>query len=464
MRKIDQYKRLLTMFAAAVILAAQTGLFALVWFRCYGEIGANSFVRGNYVIIGLYALMIFFFYHIYGGFNIGRARIFEILYSQTLSTLCVNVIFYLQLCLICRWKLMTNVAPMMLLTCANLVVVLCWSFFTRWAYEKLYPPRKMLLVYGAYSPDNLIRKIQSREDRYQIQDTISIDEDFAMIEKKILENGNVVLTDIPAQIRNDLLKFCFSHDIRCYYVPKISDVMVRSADTIHLMDTTLLLLRNMGLTGDQKIVKRIFDIFMSVIAIIVVAPVMLLIALAVKLYDGGPVLFRQERLTENGRIFTVYKFRSMRVENNAAEYVMTRKNDDRVTPVGKLIRNIHFDELPQLFNILRGDMSFVGPRPECPKLAAEYRKTIPEFDYRLKVKAGLTGYAQVYGKYNTTPYDKLKLDLNYIENYSFWLDLKLMMLTFKILFQKENTEGIEAWQTSAAREEEENHGSGQEAG
>jgi lipopolysaccharide/colanic/teichoic acid biosynthesis glycosyltransferase len=132
---------------------------------------------------------------------------------------------------------------------------------------------------------------------------------------------------------------------------------------------------------------------------------------------------------------------------------MTRKNDDRVTPVGKVIRNIHFDELPQLFNILRGDMSFVGPRPECPVLAEEYRQTIPEFNYRLKVKAGLTGYAQVYGKYNTTPYDKLKLDLYYIENYSFWLDVKLILLTVKILFQKENTEGIESWQTSAAREE-----------
>lgn len=455
MRKRDQYKRMLLLIAAGLILAMQTGIFALVWFRCYGDIGANLFVRGNYVIIGLYAMMLFFFYNLYGGFKVGQARLFEIIYAQVLSIICVNVVTYLQLCLICRWKLMDNVLPMLLLTAANTVTALFWSFLTRVVYVKLYPPRKMLLVYGAYSPDRLIRKIQTREDRYQIENTISVDTDIEEIKRQIKENGNVVLTDIPAQIRNELLKFCFEHDLRCYCVPKISDVMVRSADSIHLLDTTLLLFRNMGMTADQKLVKRFFDVVMALIAITVASPFMLLISLAIKLYDGGPVLFTQDRLTEGGKVFKVYKFRSMRVESEGNQYVMTRKNDDRVTPVGKIIRNIHFDELPQLFNILKGDMSFVGPRPECPALAEEYRKNIPQFHYRLKVKAGLTGYAQVYGKYNTTPYDKLKLDLHYIENYSFMLDLKLMLLTFKILFQKENTEGIESWQTSAAPENQE---------
>ena len=455
MRNRDQYKRMLLLLAAVVILTLQTGIFAAVWFRCYGDIGANLFVRGNYVIIGLYGLMLFFFYNLYGGFKVGQARVFEIIYSQTLSILCVNVVTYLQLCLICRWKLMDNVLPMLVLTAANGIAALVWSVLTRWVYVKLYPPRRMLLVYGAYSPDRLIKKIQTREDRYHIENAVSVDTDLDEIKRQIMENGNVVLTDIPAQIRNELLKFCFEHDLRCYCVPKISDVMVRSADSIHLLDTTLLLFRNMGLTADQKLFKRIFDVLVSLIAIAVASPFMLLISACIKLYDGGPVLFTQDRLTEGGKIFKVYKFRSMRVERETDGYVMTRKNDDRVTPVGKIIRNIHFDELPQLFNILKGDMSFVGPRPECPALAEEYRKTIPQFHYRLKVKAGLTGYAQVYGKYNTTPYDKLKLDLHYIENYSFMLDLKLMLLTFKILFQKENTEGIESWQTSAAPDNQE---------
>lgn len=454
MKKREQYKRLLLAVATLLILTALAGIFAFVWFGSYGEIGASNFVRGNYVIIGMYATLLFFFNNLYGGFKIGYARGFDILYSQLLSIFCVNIITYLQLCLICRWQILEHVLPMLCMTFADAIVVVLWTVVTRILYKKLYPPRKMLLVYGAYSPDMLIRKIHTREDRYHIEKAVSIDTDMELIQQQILAHGNVVLTDIPAHIRNELLKFCFDHNVRCYCVPKISDVMVRGAESIHLLDTTLLLFRNMGLSGDQRLAKRIFDVVMSLVAIVVASPFMLLIGIAIRLYDGGPALFTQERLTEGGRVFKLYKFRSMRVENESEKYIMTRKNDDRITPVGRIIRNIHLDELPQLFNILKGDMSFVGPRPECPKLAQEYREIIPQFHYRLKVKAGLTGYAQVYGKYNTTPYDKLKLDLYYIENYSFMLDLKLMLLTIKILFQKENTEGIESWQTSAAPEQD----------
>lgn len=449
MKNRDQYKRLLRIVSALIIVAIQTTLFALVWFIDYAEDGSNHFVRGNYVIVGLYGAMIVFFYYVFGGFEVGRSRVFEIFYSQTLSILVTNVIGYLQLCLFARWTLGENLLPMVYLTGVELVLVLGWSFLTRWIFSKLYPPRKMLLIYGAYSPYNLIHKIKSREDRYNIQEYVSIDTDFDLIKEKILACGCVVLTDTPAQKRNLLLKFCFENNIRCYCLPKISDILIRSAKTIHLMDTELLLMRNLGLSAEQRMIKRMMDVILSLIAIILASPFMLIIALCIKLYDGGPVFFRQERLTEDGKIFLVFKFRSMRVRKPDEEYVLTRKEDDRITPVGKIIRNIHFDELPQLFNILKGDMSFVGPRPECPHLAEKYKKVIPQFDYRLKVKAGLTGYAQVYGKYNTTPYDKLKMDLHYIQHYSFFLDIKLILLTVKILFQKENTEGIEAWQTSA---------------
>ena len=452
MQTKDQYKKVVLTLAAAVILAIQTGIFAVTWFRCYGQAGAHLFVRGNYVLIGLYGLMAFFFYHVFGGFKVGHYRPFEILYSQILSIVFANAVSYIQLCLICRWQILTNLGPIGLMTLVQLVCVPAWSFLFRFGFRKLYPPRKMLLVYGSYSPDELIRKIATREDRYHIQDTISIDADPELIRRKILAQGCVVLTDIPAQIRNEILKFCYEQDVRCYCVPKISDVMIRSADTIHLMDTTLLLVKNQGLTADQKALKRTFDVLASVAAIVVLSPVMALIALAVKCSDGGPVLFKQDRLTEGGKVFRLYKFRSMRCREPEEGYVLTRKGDSRITPVGRILRNVHLDELPQLFNILRGDMSFVGPRPECPALAEEYCRATPQFSYRLKVKAGLTGYAQVYGKYNSTPYDKLKLDLHYIENYSFWLDLKLLLLTVKILFQKENTEGIDQWQTSAERQ------------
>lgn len=453
MRKKEQYKKLLQMLAALMLVAVQTGIFAFVWFHCYGDVGANYFVRGNYIIIALYAFMIIFFNTVYSGFRVGFLRLFEAVYCQVLSVICVNVVTYFQLSLIGRWQFLTNLLPMIVMTVVNIVVAVTWVCLSKWAYAKFYPPQKMLLVYGEYGPDNLLRKITSRKDKYAIEEVISIDHDLAEIEEKILKYQNVLLTDIPADLRNHILKFCFRHDICCYCVPKLSDIMIQSAENYHLFDTTLLVFRNIGLTVEQQMMKRAFDLVVSLILSIVTLPVMLLIAICIKAYDGGPVFFTQERLTQDGKIFKIIKFRSMRVQQENQVYTLTRKNDDRITPVGKILRAIHFDELPQMYNILKGEMSIVGPRPECPKLAEEYSQIVSQFDYRLKVKAGLTGFAQVYGKYNTSPYDKLKLDLTYIERYSFLLDLKLILLTIKILFQKENTEGIDDWQTNAATKE-----------
>ena len=210
-----------------------------------------------------------------------------------------------------------------------------------------------------------------------------------------------------------------------------------------MFDTPLFLCRNSGLSLDQQVAKRALDLICGVLAFIVASPFMLITAAAIKLYDGGPVLFKQKRLTIGGKEFNVYKFRSMVVdaEKDGVARLATQ-HDDRITPVGRIIRKIRFDELPQILNILKGDMSIVGPRPERPEIAEEYKKDMPEFDYRLKVKAGLTGYAQILGKYNTLPYDKLKLDLIYIENYSLLLDLKLILMTIKILFIPESTEGL----------------------
>lgn len=456
MKKREQYKRLIMFCASSVIILLQTAIFAHTWFRFYDSeevLQLPFWNRGNYVIIGIYALMIFLFYKLYGGFKVGYLRVFDVLLSQILSVLCVNSITYLQLCLIGRWSFLEYVGPVLRMTFLDLAAVLIWVVFMRWIYAKIYPPRKLLLVYGEYSPDRLIHKMHTREDKYAIEETISVDEDLEVIKSKILEYEGVILADIHADQRNKLLKYCFQKDIRCYSVPKISDIMVDNATQIQLFDTTLMLFRNRGLTIEQQFMKRLIDIVFSSIGLAVASPILLLIALAIKLYDGGPVLFTQDRLTKDGKVFKLYKFRSMRVQREDDVYCMTRKDDDRITPVGKIIRSIHFDELPQIYNILKGDMSLVGPRPECPELAAQYSEIIPEFDMRLKVKAGLTGYAQVYGKYNTTPYDKLKLDLTYIEKYSLGLDLQLILLTFKVLFQRENTEGIDAWQKSAATEE-----------
>ena len=456
MENREKYKRLIMFIASALLVVLQTAIFAGVWYHYYvgrGVVTDPFWERGNYVVIIQYALMIILFYRLYGGFKVGYLRVFEVIYSQVLSVLCVNIITYFQLCLIARLRFLSHLKPIFGMTVLNLMVMLVWVVFMRWIYAKIYPPRKLLLIYGEYSPDGLIHKMETREDKYAIQETISVDSDPDAIRAKIKEYEGVILADIHADQRNKLLKFCFENNIRCYSIPKISDVMIQNAERIQLFDTTLLLFRNRGLTVEQQFIKRMFDVIVSVCGLIVASPLFAVIALAIKLYDGGPVLFTQDRLTKDGKVFKLYKFRSMRVEPESEQYCMTRKNDSRITPVGKVIRAVHVDELPQLFNILKGEMSLVGPRPESPKLAEEYRKIIPEFDMRLKVKAGLTGYAQVYGKYNTPPYDKLKLDLIYIERYSFMLDVQLVLLTIKVLFQKENTEGIDAWQKSAATRE-----------
>ena len=237
-------------------------------------------------------------------------------------------------------------------------------------------------------------------------------------------------------------------------MPKLSDIIILGAEPIHLFDTPILLSRNQGLTGDDMIIKRIMDVICGFILIVIASPFMLISALAIWLYDRGPIFYKQDRLTLNGKVFKIIKFRSMKMDSEAGGAQLAKKDDDRITPVGKWLRKLHLDELPQLFNVLKGDMSLVGPRPERPEIAELYKKTFPEFDYRLKMKAGLTGYAQVYGKYNTTPRDKVKLDLTYYEQYSIWLDLKLMLLTVKIMFQKETSEGIASNMTTALRDGE----------
>lgn len=454
MNKREALKRPVSFLKSALMIALLTGIYMYVWTSFYKNTGDTYFIRGNYVIVGLYGVLLIAAYRIAGAFQGGR-QFFDLLYAQGVALLCVNGITYLQLGLIYNWAFLENVGPILMMTLADLLAILVWTALTFLLTRKLYPPEKLLVIYGKMHPETILRKLALRPDRFAVAEAIHAEEDIEILKAKILEHGAVLLADIQSATRNKLLKFCYEKDIRCYSIPKITDIMVMSAERLHPFDTTLLLFHNRGLSFDQRLVKRLFDIFVSLVGILITLPLMLLIALCIKLCDRGPVFYTQDRLTRGGKIFKVYKFRSMRVEPKDAQVTMTKKGDERITPIGKLIRNTHTDELPQLFNVLKGDMSIVGPRPERPEIAEQYYKRIPEFSYRLKVKGGLTGYAQVYGSYNTVPYDKLKLDLTYIENYSFLLDIKLIIMTFRALVQNENVVGIEKHQTTASNDEEE---------
>lgn len=448
----EKYKHLLNFIANVITLAMEAALFGWTWYVMYVPMldKANAlFRRGNWAVIGMYALFVFFFTKVFGGYRIGYMRLSDIILSQVLAVILAMVVSYFEICLVANDYLSPR--PLFLMTLTEIVLIIPWVILVRKAYQHLYPPRQVLVIYGNYSPDDLIGKINTRKDKYNICASVSYRIGYEKLYPMIKQYNAVVLCDLPSEARNQIMKYCYQESVRTYVTPKISDILFRGADDIHLFDTPLYLSRNQGLSIVDLFMKRAMDIVISLIGIVIASPFMILIALAIKLYDRGPVLYRQERLTKDGKPFMIYKFRSMTVHSEDQGARLAAKGDARVTPVGRVIRAIHFDELPQLFNILKGDMSVVGPRPERQVIADQYTEEIPEFVLRLKVKAGLTGYAQVYGKYNTTPYDKLKLDLTYIENYSVWMDVKILFLTFKILFQKENTEGVDQDQTTAIR-------------
>lgn len=442
MKKFEQYKRIIKFGFAMVIVLLEIAIYAYVWYKYYNPLLENPFWRrGNWLIIVLYGMLLLFFLKTYGGLKIGFLKKGNLIYSQILSVLFVNIVTYIQIALID--KKFHNVLMILVVTLLDVLAIVVWTFVFQWIYGRIFPPRRMLYVHGNRSTSYLRDKINSREDKYQICRNLDYRCGMERLFKEIDKYDAVIIDDIPSHERNRLIKECYNRSIRTYSAPKISDILIRSSGEMNLFDSPLLLSKNDGLQIEQKIAKRLLDIAISAVGLLITSPLFLLIAISIKCTDRGPVFYKQKRLTQGGKEFKIYKFRTMIQDaEKGGRAVLARAEDDRILPVGKILRRLRLDELPQLWNILKGDMSMVGPRPERPELMAEIVEEIPEFVYRLKVKAGLTGYAQVYGKYNTTAYDKLKLDLTYIRNYSIFLDLKLILMTPKVMFLKESTEGV----------------------
>ena len=413
MNRKEQYKRILKFGSAAVILLIEVGLYWLLWQLYLNNIIEERFWRrGIWLLSALYGVLLVFFLQTYGGLKIGYLKRGNIIYSHILSLFIVNTIGYFILALID--KRFHSPVSFILLTVVDGIIVCIWVFLFQWIYGVLFPPRRLLVVYGVRPVFSIMEKIGARDDKYVIGGSISIDEGIDKIMAKAKEFEGIVVGDVPSHDRNLILKKCYDSSIRVYMIPKISDILVRS------------------------------------IGIILTSPLFVMFGAAIHLADRGPIFYTQTRLTIDGKLFKIYKFRTMRVDAEKDGVArLAGEGDNRITDVGKILRATRLDELPQLFNIIKGEMSLVGPRPERPEIAAEYMEDLPEFAMRLKMKAGLTGYAQVHGKYNTTPYDKLKLDLHYIRNYSLWMDLILIVLTPKVLFMKESTEGVGEGETNA---------------
>lgn len=428
-----KYRHLFSSCFGMLLLGSLTLWFALIWDSCYAEaIIAPFFRRGNWAVIAIYLVLTFLVFKAYRCTRFGYLRRRDLIYYQLIGVSFVNVITYMQVSVIGRHFM--PLTPMLVLTAADYVTVAGWSFLVSRLYFRLFPPRRLIVVYGSPQAAELVMKMSSRVDKYMICESISCSAGLREIIRLLGDFDGVILCDVPADLRNDVLQYCCGQRQRVYIAPMLSDILIRGADELRLFDTPLILCRNEGLTLGQRIVKRMFDIAVSALLLIPAAPVMLLCALAVHLEDGGDIFYRQKRLTRDGREFHVLKFRSMIPDAEAdGKAVLAAEHDSRITKTGRILRHFRLDELPQLLNILRGEMSLVGPRPERPELAAEYAKKYPEFSCRLQVKAGLTGYAQVTGAYDTEPIDKLKMDLMYIEEYSLLLDIQILLLTLKIL-------------------------------
>lgn len=444
MKKIkdEDAKQLVKRAEAVFQVILFTILYYAVWRVSYGDISFPYLGRGKYVLMGIYALFVIILFHYSDSFNYGNSKLSDITVSQCISIFLANFITYFQLCLISN--VMITPVPMLLLTLMDVFLCLGCCFLYNVNYLRHQSPRDILMIYGTESALELEAKMSVRVDKYHISEMISVDDGFEKICEKIKMHDSVLLNDVPAQIRNDILKYCYTNEIRVYATPKLSDIIMGGAEEICLFDTPIVLIKGNGLTLEQRFVKRVMDIVLCSIAMVVAAPIMLIVAIAIKLEDGGPVFFKQERVTIGGKKFDILKFRSMIVDaEKNGQVIPATDYDPRITKVGRITRATRIDELPQIINILKGEMSIVGPRPERVEHVEKYTEEIPEFIYRTKVKGGLTGYAQIYGKYNTSAYDKLRLDLMYIEKYSIILDIKLILMTLQIMLRKESTEGFD---------------------
>lgn len=398
----------------------------------------------------LYCIVYFFFAKMYDAHKIGLYRLQELAFSQMLAYGISDGVLFIAAFFWFHNFQRIRIRLFLLAFVLQLILILINTFLFNRLYAHFDEPRKIMILYGSEDYKRLLVKIQEKKRRYQVLACMNESEDTSAIFETLAKCKDVYLCDVRDEVKDQVILFCNTHQKDIHISMDIGDLLILGDEVSHSFDTPFLRNKKTLVAWYYPFLKRLSDIVISMTAILLLSPIMIITALSIKLYDRGPVFYRQTRLTKDGRCFEIIKFRSMKMdaEKNGAQ--LSTVHDDRITPVGKIIRKLRIDELPQLFNILKNDMSVVGPRPERPEIAAQYEQDIPEFHLRLQVKAGLTGYAQVYGKYNTTPLDKLKLDLIYIAQRSVLFDLRILFYTLKIIFIPESTEGIPDGQSTAA--------------
>lgn len=452
-KKYIKEKLVLYFFKVLISLVFACAMY-YTWLTYFNPFVPTPFYAlGNYLLFVLFLAIYISFVKVYGGFMVGTSSISDLIFSQVIAIAFLQAFSYIIFSLL-SYRLV-SIVPFIVLFLSFSAFAAVWVVAVDAIYFKMHAPKKTIVVFNNVDSYLSLKGIRSMDKRFRVVRTVNS-------EKTSLEElydymksvDAVFLCGVPSDYRNEVVKKCIATGKVAYVKPKISDTIIRGGRTIQLMNVPVYRCKRSNASLIYAFVKRAGDIFFSLLATIVLSPIMLFTAVAIKLEDGGPVFYKQTRLTLNGKEFKVIKFRSMKVDAEKDGVArLASEDDDRITKVGKFIRACRIDELPQVFNILSGAMTIVGPRPERPEIAKEYEDTMPEFALRLQVKAGLTGYAQVYGKYNTPPYDKVQMDLMYIANQSILEDIRLILMTFKIIFIPSSTEGITKNQKTALRKD-----------
>ena len=401
-----------------------------------------GYVNG-YIVFGLlYLILLVLFSKLFDSHNIGETTTTDLFISHSLTLFFCNAILYIIECLI--YSKFVSIVPILLLQIVGMLSAAVLLQVEDTYMRKNFPPSKFICVYGE-DHKSLIGKLNNPKDlSISIVKTIQIKKfKLSDVQKCLKDIDGIITLDINHTDKKKIFKYCYRNRLIVLDMPSITDVLIASGNILHMVDTPIIKVNKFGPNQFESILKRFIDIVGSFLLLVLTSPIMLVTAIAIKINDGGDIFYKQGRLTKDGREFKIIKFRSMIMDaEKQTGAILAKKDDDRITSVGKVIRKFRIDELPQMINILVGDMSFVGPRPERKEIYKEITRTMPEFEYRLRVKAGLTGYAQIYGKYNTTLRDKLLLDLFYIEKYTIVEDIKLIILTLKVIFKSDATEGV----------------------
>lgn len=440
-QRATTYRRIFPHLFFVLELILQSIVFYFVWITYYNPTIRHMLFRGNYLLTFMYFMVLLVCVLVTKGNRIGENRIQEMIAAQGIALLMTAVIIYFPASLL-EYALLNPVPLLVMLVVQGLLIIL-WNWIAKRIYIYAIPPMNVLLVTDHNKEKKIAKKIVSQTHLYHLATCIKADAEETEDFFEMVKNYDAVMLGIEDQgLKSTYAELAFRQNVRVLTIPSLPDIIVNSSLDTYVSDTPLLRSSAHSLNPIEAVVKRTADILFSLLAILLTSPIWLVVSVAIKLCDGGPVFFRQERLTLNGKVFRIYKFRSMRenAEENGPQ--LATEQDDRITPVGKVIRKLRIDELPQFLNVLLGDMSVVGPRPELPVLTEEYAKDYPLFPARLKVKAGITGLAQVYGNYATHPEDKLLMDLIYIEQFGFVLDMSIVLMTVKALFLTDKTKGV----------------------